>query len=91
MYVMRVEILGRVFCVLKEKLKDKGILSIWEWVIIFECEGVKLSCWEVYELLKESFFNVFEFEEGELIDYEFELVEKLIEEKYRNFKWNEMC
>ncbi len=90
MYATRVEILGRVLRVSKEKLKDKGISSIWERVTTLEREGVKLSRWEAYELLKESFSNAFELEEGELTDYELELAEKLIEEKYRNPKWNEM-
>ncbi|AMQ18677.1 lipoate--protein ligase family protein [Thermococcus peptonophilus] len=90
MYATRVEVLGRVLRVSKEKLKDKGVSSIWERVTTLEREGVKLTRWEAYELLKENFYNAFELEEGELTDYELELAEKLIEEKYGNPKWNEM-
>ncbi|WP_457743094.1 lipoate--protein ligase family protein [Thermococcus sp.] len=90
MYSTRLEVLGKVLRVSKEKLRDKGISSIWERVTTLEREGIKLNRWEAYELLRESFFRAFELEEGELTDYELELAERLIEERYGNPKWNEM-
>ena len=90
MYSTRVEILGKVLRVSSLKLRDKGVSSIWERVTTLEREGIKLNRWEAYELLKNSFFNAFPMEEGELTDYELELVEKLVEEKYGNPEWNEM-
>ena len=90
MYATRVEILGKVLRVSKEKLRDKGISSIWERVTTLEREGIKLSRWEAYELLRNSFFNAFPLGEGELTDYELELAERLIEERYGNPEWNEM-
>jgi lipoate-protein ligase A len=90
MYSTRVEVLGKVLRVSKEKLKDKGVSSIWERVTTLEREGIKLNRWEAYELLKNSFANAFIIEEGELTDYELELAEKLVEEKYGNPEWNEM-
>jgi len=90
MYATRVEILGKVLRVSKEKLRDKGVSSIWERVTTLEREGIKLSRWEAYELLRNSFFNAFPLGEGELTDYELELAERLIEERYGNPEWNEM-
>ncbi|WP_297503237.1 biotin/lipoate A/B protein ligase family protein [Thermococcus sp.] len=90
MYSTRVEVLGRVLRVSKLKLQDKGVSSIWERVTTLEREGVKLNRWEAYELLRQSFFNAFPLEEGELTDYELDLAEKLVEERYGNPKWNEM-
>ena len=90
MYATRVEVLGRVLRVSKEKLKDKGVSNIWERVTTMEHEGVKLSRWETYELIKNSFFNAFPLEERELTNYELELAEKLIEARYGNPEWNEM-
>ena len=90
MYSTRVEVLGKVLRVSKLKLRDKGVSSIWERVTTLEREGIKLNRWEAYELLKNSFANVFPLEEGELTDYELELAEKLVEEKYGNPEWNEM-
>ena len=90
MYATRVEVLGKVLRVSKEKLKDKGVSSIWERVTTLEREGIKLSRWEAYELLRESFERAFPLEVGELTDYELELAEKLIEERYGNPRWNEM-
>ncbi|EEB73421.2 lipoate-protein ligase A, N-terminal domain protein [Thermococcus sp. AM4] len=90
MYATRVEILGKVLRVSKAKLADKGVSSIWERVTTLEREGIKLNRWEAYELLRESFFNAFELEEGELTDYELELAEELIEKRYGNPEWNEM-
>ncbi|KUH34801.1 lipoate--protein ligase [Thermococcus celericrescens] len=89
MYSTRVEVLGRVLRVSKAKLADKGVSSIWERVTTLEREGINLSRWEAYELLKESFFSAFEPEEGGLTDYELELAERLVEEKYGNPEWNE--
>ncbi|WP_297420788.1 biotin/lipoate A/B protein ligase family protein [Thermococcus sp.] len=90
MYSTRVEVLGRVLRVSKLKLQDKGVSSIWERVTTLEREGVKLNRWEAYELLRQSFFNAFPLEEGELTDYELDLAEKLVEERYGNPKWNKM-
>jgi lipoate-protein ligase A len=90
MYSTRVEVLGKVLRVSKEKLKDKGVSSIWERVTTLEREGIKLTRGKAYELLKGSFENAFRLEESELTDYELELVEKLVEEKYGNPEWNEM-
>ncbi|MDV3104683.1 lipoate--protein ligase family protein [Thermococcus waiotapuensis] len=90
MYSTRVDILGRVLRVSGEKLRDKGVSGIWERVTTLEREGIKLSRWEAYELLKQSFSNAFPLEESELTDYELELAEKLVEERYGNPGWNEM-
>ncbi|NJE04114.1 biotin/lipoate A/B protein ligase family protein [Thermococcus sp. MV11] len=90
MYATRVEVLAKVLRVSKAKLADKGVSSIWERVTTLEREGVRLNRWEAYELLKDKFFTAFELEEGELTNYELELAEKLIEERYGNPKWNEM-
>ena len=90
MYSTRVEILGRVLRVSKAKLADKGVSSIWERVTTLEREGIKLSRWEAYELLRDKFAATFDLVEGELTDYELQLAEKLIEEKYGNPEWNEM-
>ncbi len=90
MYSTRVEVLGKVLKASKEKLRDKGVSSIWERVTTLEREGIKLGRWEVYGLLKDSFSNAFPMEEGGLTDYELELAEKLVEEKYGNPEWNEM-
>jgi len=90
MYSTRLEILGKVLRVPRAKLADKGVSSIWERVTTLEREGIKLNRWEAYELLKGSFFNAFELEEGELTDYELELAGRLIEERYGNREWNEM-
>ena len=89
MYSTRVEVLGKVLRVSKLKLRDKGVSSIWERVTTLEREGIKLSRWEAYELLKQSFANAFPLEEGELTDYELELAKRLVEEKYGNPEWNE--
>ena len=90
MYSTRLEVLASVLKVSKEKLKDKGVRSIYERVTTVEREGIKLSREEAYELLKNSFFRAFPLEIGELTDYELELAEKLIEERYGNEKWNLM-
>ncbi|RLF88792.1 lipoate--protein ligase family protein, partial [Thermococci archaeon] len=90
MYSTRLEVLASVLKVSKEKLKDKGVRSIYERVTTVEREGIKLSREEAYELLKNSFFRAFPLEVGELTDYELELAEKLIEERYGNEKWNLM-
>lgn len=90
MYKTRVDVLGRVLRVSNAKLADKGVSSIWERVTTLEREGINLNRWEAYELLKESFFSAFEPEEGGLTDYELELAERLVEEKYGNPEWNEM-
>jgi lipoate-protein ligase A len=90
MYATRIEILGKVLRVSREKLKDKEVSSIWERVTTLEREGIKLTRWEAYELLKESFSNAFDLEESELTEYELELAEKLVEERYGNPEWNEM-
>ncbi|ASJ10585.1 lipoate--protein ligase [Thermococcus sp. P6] len=90
MYSTRLEVLGRVLKVSKAKLSDKGISSIFERVTTLEREGIKLNRWDTYRLLKESFFNAFPLEEGELTDYELELAGKLVEEKYGNPEWNLM-
>ncbi|WP_297500821.1 biotin/lipoate A/B protein ligase family protein [Thermococcus sp.] len=90
MYATRVDVLGRVLRASKEKLRDKGVSSIWERVTTLEREGIRLTRWEAYELLRESFTRGFDIEEGELTDYELELAEKLIEERYGNREWNEM-
>ncbi|MFA4645802.1 biotin/lipoate A/B protein ligase family protein [Pyrococcus kukulkanii] len=90
MYSTRLEVLASVLKVSKEKLKDKGVRSIYERVTTVEREGIKLSREEAYELLKNSFFRAFPLEVGELTDYELELAEKLIEERYGNERWNLM-
>ncbi|AFN04155.1 lipoate--protein ligase family protein [Pyrococcus furiosus DSM 3638] len=88
MYATRLEVLGSVLKVSKEKLKDKGIKSIFERVTTLEKEGIEMSREEAYNLLKNSFFRAFPLEEGELTKYELELAEKLIEEKYGRKEWN---
>lgn len=88
MYATRLEILGSVLKVSKEKLKDKGVKSIFERVTTLEREGIKVGRNEMYEVLRNSFFRAFPLDEGELTEYELELVEKLIEERYGNDKWN---
>ncbi|ASI99436.1 lipoate--protein ligase family protein [Thermococcus celer] len=90
MYSTRLEVLARVLRVSKAKLSDKGVSSIWERVTTLEREGIKMNRWEAYELLKEKFSAAFGPEEGELTDYELELAERLVEEKYGNPEWNEM-
>jgi lipoate-protein ligase A len=89
MYSTRVEVLGKVLRVSREKLKDKGVSSIWERVTTLEREGIKLSRWETYELLRDKFGAAFELVEGELTDYELQLAEELVEERYGNPEWNE--
>jgi len=79
-----------VLRVSKEKLRDKGISNIWERVTTLEREGIRLTRWEAYELLRESFARAFDLKDGELTDYELELAEKLIEERYGRKEWNEM-
>ena len=88
MYATRLEILASVLKASQKKLQDKGVSSIWERVTTLEREGVKLSRNEAYELLKAKFFEEFPLEEGQLTDYELEIAEKLIEEKYGYEKWN---
>ncbi|AIF70214.1 lipoate--protein ligase [Palaeococcus pacificus DY20341] len=88
MYATRVDILASVLKVSKKKLADKGVSSIWERVTTLEREGVEMAMMEVYELLKQKFFEEFPLEEGELTDYELELVEKIIEERYGKDEWN---
>lgn len=88
MYATRLDILASVLKVSQKKLQDKGITSIWERVTTLEREGVKLSREEVYTLLKMKFFEKFPLKEDKLTDYELELVEELIEEKYGNEGWN---
>lgn len=90
MYATRLETLVSVLKVSQKKLQDKGIKSIWQRVTTLEKEGIKMSSREVYELLKSKFFEEFPLEEGKLTDYELELAEKLIEERYGNEKWNFM-
>ncbi|WP_297478051.1 biotin/lipoate A/B protein ligase family protein [Thermococcus sp.] len=90
MYATRVEVLGKVLRVSRLKLQDKGVSSIWERVTTLEREGIKLNRWEAYELLRQSFFSAFPMEEGELTDYELELAERLVEERYEDPEWNEM-
>ena len=90
MYSTRVEILGKVLRASKAKLADKNVSNIWERVTTLEREGVKLNRWEAYELLRESFERAFPLEIGELTDYELELAERLIEERYGKEEWNEM-
>ncbi|ALV62485.1 Lipoate-protein ligase A [Thermococcus sp. 2319x1] len=88
MYATRLEVLASVLKVSRKKLQDKGVSSIWERVTTLEREGIRLSRDEVYELLRSKFFEEFPLEEGELTDYELELAEKLVEERYGNEKWN---
>ncbi|USG99618.1 lipoate--protein ligase family protein [Thermococcus argininiproducens] len=88
MYATRLDILASVLKVSQKKLQDKGITSIWERVTTLEREGLKLSREEVYALLKMKFFEKFPLKEDKLTDYELELVEELIEEKYGNEGWN---
>ncbi|NJE11806.1 biotin/lipoate A/B protein ligase family protein [Thermococcus sp. LS2] len=90
MYATRLDILASVLKVSKKKLADKGVKSIWERVTTLEREGIKLSRSDAYELLKEKFFEEFPLEEGQLTDYELELAEKLIEERYGRDEWNFM-
>ncbi|WP_297062242.1 biotin/lipoate A/B protein ligase family protein [Thermococcus sp.] len=90
MYATRVEILGKVLRASKEKLRDKGISSVWERVTTLEREGIKLTRWEAYGLLRDSFARAFDIEDGELTEYELELAERLIEERYGRREWNEM-
>ncbi len=90
MYATRVEVLGRVLRASKEKLRDKKVSSIWGRVTTLKEEGIKLSRWKAYELLKEKFDVAFGLEEGELTEEELELAEKLIEERYGNPEWNFM-
>ncbi|AEH24018.1 lipoate--protein ligase family protein [Pyrococcus yayanosii] len=88
MYATRLDVLASVLKVSREKLKDKGVSSIYERVTTLEREGVRLSRSEAYELLKESFFRAFPLEEAPLTDYELELAERLVEERYGNPNWN---
>lgn len=90
MYATRLETLVSVLKVSQKKLLDKGIKSIWQRVTTLEKENIKMNGREVYELLKSKFFEEFPLEEGKLTDYELELAEKLIEERYGNEKWNFM-
>ncbi|WP_297459388.1 biotin/lipoate A/B protein ligase family protein [Thermococcus sp.] len=90
MYATRVEVLGKVLRVSGLKLRDKGVSSIWERVTTLEREGIKLNRWEAYGLLKRGFFRAFPLKEGKLTDYELELAERLVEEKYGNPEWNEL-
>ncbi|WP_456396376.1 lipoate--protein ligase family protein [Thermococcus sp.] len=90
MYSTRLDILVSVLRASRVKLKDKGVRSIWERVTTVEGEGIRLSRDEAYGLLMRKFFEAFPLEEGRLTDYELELAEKLIEERYGNPEWNEM-
>ncbi|WP_456452248.1 lipoate--protein ligase family protein [Thermococcus sp.] len=90
MYSTRLDILVSVLRASRVKLKDKGVRSIWERVTTVEREGIRLSRDEAYGLLMRKFFEAFPLEEGRLTDYELELAEKLIEERYGNPEWNEM-
>ncbi|CAB49595.1 lipoate--protein ligase family protein [Pyrococcus abyssi] len=90
MYSTRLEVLASVLKVSKEKLRDKGIRSIYERVTTLEREGIKLSMQETYELLRNSFFRAFPLEEGELTEYELELAQELVEERYGKDEWNFM-
>jgi len=90
MYATRVEILGSVLRASKEKLRGKGVSSIWERVTTLEREGIKLNRWAAYELLRKSFTNALGLKEGKLTDYELELTGRLVEERYGNPEWNEM-
>ncbi|WP_461864219.1 lipoate--protein ligase family protein [Thermococcus sp.] len=88
MYSTRLDVLVSVLRASKVKLKDKGVKSIWERVTTVEREGIKLSRDEAYELLMRKFFEAFPLEEGKLTDYELELAERLVEERYGNDEWN---
>ncbi len=88
MYSTRLDVLVSVLRASKVKLKDKGVKSIWERVTTVEREGIKLSRDEAYELLMRKFFETFPLEEGKLTDYELELAERLVEERYGNDEWN---
>ncbi|GAB6103069.1 biotin/lipoate A/B protein ligase family protein [Thermococcus atlanticus] len=90
MYSTRLDILVSVLRASRVKLKDKGVRSIWARVTTVEREGIRLSRDEAYGLLMRKFFEAFPLEEGRLTDYELELAEKLIEERYGNPEWNEM-
>jgi len=90
MYATRLDILASVLKVSKKKLADKGVKSIWERVTTLEREGIKLGRNDAYDLLREKFFEEFPLEEGQLTDYELELAEKLIEERYGRDEWNFM-
>ncbi len=88
MYSTRLDVLVSVLRASKVKLKDKGVKSIWERVTTVEREGIKLSRDEAYELLMRKFFEAFPLEEGKLTDYELELAERLVEERYGSDEWN---
>ncbi len=90
MYSTRLDILVSVLRASRVKLKDKGVKSIWDRVTTVEREGIRMSRDEAYGLLMRKFFEAFPLEEGQLTDYELELAEKLIEERYGNPEWNEM-
>lgn len=90
MYRTRLDVLASVLKVSKEKLRDKGIGSIWERVTTLEREGVAITMMEAYELLRRKFFEEFPLEEGELTDYELSLVEEILEERYARDEWNRM-
>ena len=88
MYATRLDILASVLKVSQKKLQDKGVRSIWERVTTLEREGIKVSREEVYNILRHKFFEKFPLEEGKLTDYELELAEELLKEKYGREEWN---
>jgi len=88
MYRTHLDVLASVLKVSKKKLQDKGITSIWDRVTTLEREGIELTMSEAYGLLKQKFFEEFPLEEGELTDYELNLVEKLVKERYGLEEWN---
>ncbi|RLF79688.1 lipoate--protein ligase family protein, partial [Thermococci archaeon] len=88
MYATRLDILASVLKVSQKKLQDKGVRSIWERVTTLEREGIKLSREEVYNILRDKFLEKFPLEEGKLTDYELELAEELLEERYGKEEWN---
>lgn len=88
MYATRLDILASVLKVSQKKLQDKGVRSIWERVTTLEREGIKVSREEVYNILRDKFLEKFPLEEGKLTDYELELAEELLEERYGKEEWN---
>lgn len=88
MYATRLDILASVLKVSQKKLQDKGVRSIWERVTTLEREGIKVSREEVYNILRDKFLEKFSLEEGKLTDYELELAEELLEERYGKEEWN---
>lgn len=88
MYATDLEKLASVLSAPREKLEDKGVTSILERVTTLSRElGRNLSFEEVLNAAMEGFSFLGEFQDGELSEEEWNLVDMLVE-KYSSDEWN---